>query len=408
MKILQVNAFESPGSRFHGLAITPLLKKYGVESKHLVWEKDTDNPDVLTFEKNQKRHDFITKIETKFSLQSILYNNASQMMKMQAFKEADLIHLHIIHTGYFSIGDLPKITKSKPTIWTLHDPWALTGHCVHPFGCKRWMIGCGSCPDLNTHIPIRKDTTKWLFKYKRRAYKKSKLNLVVSSKWMHDMVKASPMFEDVPIHQIPFGLDLQFFSPNIFSNFREKYNIPKESLVICFRGDMDNPYKGVSYIVSALERVKTNQPITLLICGFAKNYAALENFANRFQVVNLCWINDQTLMRDAIAASDIFLMPSLAETFGMMSVEAMACGKPVIIFDGTALYDVTHAPSVGISVPSSDADAFYGALQRLIDDPAERIERGRKGREIAELYYNEELHAQNLVKLYKTILENHK
>ena len=44
MKILQVTAYESPGSRFHGLAITPLLKEYGVESKHLIWQKDSNNP----------------------------------------------------------------------------------------------------------------------------------------------------------------------------------------------------------------------------------------------------------------------------------------------------------------------------------------------------------------------------
>ncbi|XVN41144.1 MAG: hypothetical protein RCO49_00555 [Rickettsia endosymbiont of Argas persicus] len=199
---------------FHGLAVTPILKKYGVESKHLVWDKDTNNPDVLTFQRDQKIHEFITNLETKLSLQSMLYRNALQMIKMPEFQEADLVHLHIIHTGYLSIGDLPKITKLKPTVWTLHDPWALTGHCVHPF-----------------------------------------------------------------------GLDLQFFSPEVSTDFREKYNIQKESLVICFRGDMDNLYKGVSYIVSALEKVKTDQPITLLICGFSKNYAALENFANRFQVI---------------------------------------------------------------------------------------------------------------------------
>ncbi|XVN41145.1 MAG: glycosyltransferase [Rickettsia endosymbiont of Argas persicus] len=111
-------------------------------------------------------------------------------------------------------------------------------------------------------------------------------------------------------------------------------------------------------------------------------------------------------MRDAIAASDIFLMPSLAEIFGMMAVEAIACRKPVIIFDGTALYDMTSRTFQMWAVPSRDAEAFHQALQRLINNPAERIQRGKKGREIAELYYSEELHVQNLVKLYKEVISD--
>ena len=41
-------------------------------------------------------------------------------------------------------------------------------------------------------------------------------------------------------------------------------------------------------------------------------------------------------------------MPSVAEAFGMMAVESMACGKPVIVFDGTSLPEVTRAPDIGL------------------------------------------------------------
>ena len=404
MKILQVNGYESPGRRFHGLSITPLLKKYGIESKHLVWDKDTKNPDVLTFEGaiTRKTNQVLRLIEEQASLQSVLYRNVPKMIKMPAFQEADLIHLHIIHSGYFSIGDLSKITNLKPTVWTLHDPWAMTGHCIHPFECKRWMIGCGDCPDLTIPFSLKKDNTELLFNYKLKAYQDAKFELIVASKWMFNMVKLSPLFRGVPVHQIPFGLDLTFFYPLTTPKAREKLGISKDMLVICFRAD-NNSFKGLPYIIKALEKIKTKQSICLLTLGSNDNF--LKKFEEYFKIINLGWVNNEETVRDALVASDIFLMPSIAESFGMMAIEALACGKPIIVFDKTALSDVVYAPDVGMSVPLNNSEAFYQALQYLIDNPTERIERGKKGREIAELYYNEERQAQSLAELYKKIVK---
>jgi len=403
-KVLQVNGYESPGRRFNGLSITPLLKRHGIESRHLVWHKDTTNPDVLTFDGKWTKgiNKLLTGIENVTSLQSVLFPNAAKMMKMPAFKEADVLHLHIIHSGYLSLSDLPKITSQKPTVWTLHDPWAMTGHCIYPFECKRWMTtGCGKCPDLKTNMPLNMDTTRLLFKYKHWAYRNSKFSLIVASKWMRDMVEASPLFEGVAIHQIPFGLDLNFFSPNAAPNAREQFGIPENALVICFRA-VGNEFKGLPYIIQALERIHSNQPICLLTLN---TKGLLDQFKGRFQLVELGWTNDETLTRDAFLASDVFLMPSTAEAFGVMAIEAMACGKPVIVFDGTSLPEVTFAPDVGVLVPMRDWKALLNALQRLIDNPQERIERGRKGRIMAEKYYSDATYARHLAEVYRAVAE---
>lgn len=401
MRVLQVNGYESPGRRFNGLSIKHLLKKYGIDSRHLVWEKDTNNPDVSTFDGlwARKVNKLVSRVERVASLQSVLYPHAAQMMKMPAFNEADLLHLHIIHSGYLSLRDLPKVTAQKPTVWTLHDPWAMTGHCVYPLECTRWMTGCGNCPDLKTHFPLLMDTTRYLFNYKQRAYRKSKLDVIVASRWMRNMVEASPLFEDVDIHQIPFGLDLNFFSPVAAPNARKRLGIPDNSIVICFRA-VGNEFKGLPYIIEALERIRSKRPVCLLTLN---TKGLLERFSGRFQLVELGWTNDEELARDAFVASDVFLMPSTAEAFGVMAIEAMACGKPVIIFEGTSLPEVTFSPDVGLSVPMRDAVALFQALQRLIDNPNEREERGRKGRMIAELHYGDEMYARRMADVYKIV-----
>ncbi|MCP3680544.1 MAG: glycosyltransferase [Gammaproteobacteria bacterium] len=402
MKILQVNGYESPGRRFHGLSITPLLKQHGIESRHLVWFKDTDNPEVLTFGGKiiKSANLMIRAVERATSLQSVLYPHAKQMMKMPAFKEADLIHLHIIHSGFFSFAHLPMITAAKPTVWTLHDPWALTGHCIYPRNCKNWLNGCGNCPDLKTSKPLLIDTTRFLFNYKRKAYEQSNLTIIVASKWMHDMVKSSPMLNHATVHQIPFGLDLDFFSPTATPNAREKLGIADNALVITFRSD-NNEFKGLPYILQALERIKAQQPIAIITLS---RKPLKQQFNERFQVINLGWTNDEAQIRDAFVASDIFLMPSIAEAFGMMAIEALACAKPIIVFADTSLPEVTFSPDVGIAVPMRDGEALYHALQNLIDNPDERRNRGKKGREIAELHYDEKIHANRIAEIYKKVV----
>jgi glycosyltransferase involved in cell wall biosynthesis len=108
-------------------------------------------------------------------------------------------------------------------------------------------------------------------------------------------------------------------------------------------------------------------------------------------------------MLEAYAAADIFVMPSTAEAFGMMAIEAMACGKPVVVFDRTSLPEIAFAPAAGVSVPNGDAGALAAAIVRLARDADERAARGRLSRQLAEQHYDVRLHARRLADLYRSV-----
>lgn len=402
MKVLQINGYESPGRRFNGLSLIPYLHEHGVESTHYIWEKDTNDNDVLTSQGKFFRifNKFIRGVEKVLSLQSVLFPTSREIMSTSAFKNADIVHLHIIHSGYLSLLSLGSISKKKPLVWTLHDPWAMTGHCIYPFECKKWISGCSQCENLNTHFSLRRDNTRLLFKFKEFAYKRAKFDVIVASIWMENMVKQSPLFKNVRIHRIPFGLDLNFFSPSIKSDFRNLHSISYDSIVISFRA-VDNEFKGLPHIITALEKINTDQKICLLTFN---SKGLMEKFSSRFQIVELGWTNDEVEARNAYLASDIFLMPSTAEAFGVMAIEAMACGKPVICFDGTSLPEVTAAPGIGISVPMGDSDALAASLQRLLDNPDERLSRGKIAREYAEKHYDIRLQAEKIAEVYRGLV----
>jgi len=159
-------------------------------------------------------------------------------------------------------------------------------------------------------------------------------------------------------------------------------------------------YKGLAYVIDCLRRLETKHPVCLLTFH---DKDQLAQFADRFQIIDLGWVNDQELTVQAYNAADIFLMPSTAEAFGMMAIEAMACGKPVITFDGTSLPEVTFAPDGGIAVPQGDVDALLIELQQLIASPEKRLQLGRTALELARRHYDFNDHAERLLELYEEV-----
>ena len=80
---------------------------------------------------------------------------------------------------------------------------------------------------------------------------------------MQSMVERSPLFEATRWHLIPFGLDLDFFSPAATPFARRRFAISENSLVIFFRA-AEGQLKGLQYIIEALERIKSHSQYAYL------------------------------------------------------------------------------------------------------------------------------------------------
>jgi len=145
-------------------------------------------------------------------------------------------------------------------------------------------------------------------------------------------------------------------------------------LVIGFRQTKD-PIKGCGYIYEALERLEIPYPVQLLAVGSESDLP--DAIKKKYRYVSLPWLDEPDMLA-YFRALDIFLMPSLAETFGLMSIEAMACETALICFQSTVLESVTNAPDYGIAVDTSDC----GRADRA-DQASGRIDRQKaKGKRI--------------------------
>lgn len=407
MRILQVSYTDVLGERFNGHALARHFRSLGHESSQAVWKKE--GSDSLswsissTFVGGISKY-LIRRIERRLSLQSALYPSPLGLLMSGGFQRAQVVHYQLIHLDFFNLLFLPFLTHLKPSIWTLHDMWPMTGHCVHPYSCSRWLTGCARCDWLDLPLAMRGQGTARMYALKRLAYRHSSLDLMVFSTWLLERVRQSPLMSDFPIHLVPPGLDTATFSPGDKSEARQRLGIPDGKPVISFRS-ASVVFKGLPYIKEALRAL--NRPgIHLLTCGEVGN---LEEFKANYSITELGSLNDSSHMADFYRASDIFLMPSTAESFGMMAAEAVSCGTPCIVFDGTPLPETSFAlQGASLAVPQGDSAALAQAVGTLINDPARRCSMGTLGRELAVARYDFAVHADSIMRIYEGILARQK
>lgn len=405
IRAVQVSSSDLIGRRFNNLDLREHLASFGVESQNMTfWNKQSD-ADYVTrmfdYPGSRALTRALTRVEQRLSLHARLHPHSWSLPWHRVIWEADLVHLHIIHDGYFSLSALPFLTRRKPTVWTWHDPWPMTGHCIYPLECPRWTQGCGSCPNLDILFPMRSDRTAEQFAWKKKIYAKSHANIVVASKWMEHMAMRSPLGESFRFTRIPFGLDLARYKPRDKTEARRKLGVFPGRPTIFLRA-VTSPFKGVSQFVEALDRLPPDLRLTIIS---VQDTGLFDRFIGRHQIIEFGWTNDEDLLLDAYTACDFFAMPSTAEAFGLMAIEAMACGRPVLSFDGTSLRDVTFAPDAGLSVgPIGDVAALADAIAHLARNLEESEARGAKSRAYAEQHYDIRDQARSTADLYRRVL----
>jgi glycosyltransferase involved in cell wall biosynthesis len=406
LRVLQVTLRDLVGQRFNGMQLHRSLLERGHDSRMLVVHRRSDDPRVHAhgpagpwLERGLYAAERVT------GLQGLLSPFALGFPLRRCYRAADVAHWHLVYPHYVSLPLMSFLSRRRPTVWTLHDPWALTGHCVHPLDCERWRTGCGQCPDLARNFSVWHDTTAMVWQAKRRAYRDAPLTLVVASRWMRERVEASPLTSHLPCRVIPFGLDLGTWRPRDRHACRERLGIPPEAKVIAFRmatGEKHRLAKGVPWLIEALQRLEPGTATHLLVFH---DRGRLEQLAGRYRIHELGWVEDEGRMAEALSAADLFVMPSLAESFGLMALESMACGTPVITTAGIATAELVRAPEAGLCVPPRDGAALASALAELLADDERRAAMGTAGRTLVEAEYSAKAYRDRHIELYRELAE---
>jgi glycosyltransferase involved in cell wall biosynthesis len=378
---LQVGDQDLVGNKFNGHDLHLLLQNQGVQSIHCVQDKNSD--DIQTVRANKNNGEDFSR----------------WLLRSELFSYSDIIHLHLIHNTDFDINLLPIMTQLKPMVITLHDPFFLGGHCIHHHDCEKWKDQCFNCQYLDTLFAVKDDISAIQHFEKKTAFQNSNISIIVASKWMERKVKISPVFKGKKIYHIPFGINQDIFKPLDHDLAKQNLAISKESFVIMFRSDI-SIFKGLDVIKDTLRKVKFNTSVTLLCVGQRNQ---MNEFKDKFKILDFGWILDDLKLASLYQACDVFLMPSRQETFGMMAIEAMSCGKTVLALNGTALPDTINSPDCGIAVNENE---YINVFQNLVNSQNELHLHGEASLEYAKLKYNIQKYTDSILETYSEIMHN--
>lgn len=273
----------------------------------------------------------------------------------------DLIHLHNIHGYYLNIELLFNYIKEEniPVVWTLHDCWSFTGHCAYFdfVKCDKWIDGCYACPQKHTY-------PKSLFvDYSKKAYERKKeiflgldnMTLVTPSVWLKNLVRRS-FLKEYDTRVINNGIDIsKFTSKNVKKN---EFGIDEDKFIILGVAGNFEPRKGLKYFIELSKIIGDDMVIYLVglndkqIRDLPKNIVGIKRTENIQQLVGM------------YSMADVFVNPTLEEVFGMVNIEALACGTPVVTFD-TGGSPESIDEKCGIVVEKGDVQALFEAINKI-------------------------------------------
>lgn len=254
--------------------------------------------------------------------------------------DPDIIHLHNLHGYYLNVEVLFNYlaTCKKKIFWTLHDCWAFTGHCAHysAIGCDLWKTKCMKCPQkMNYPQSIFLSKASDNYQKKKILFTlPEKMTLITPSNWLAEQTRES-FLRKYPVRVIPNGVDLNRFRP-IENKLRKQYNIETEKIILGVASVWDER-KGLKDFIK-LNNI-LDKPYKIVLIGITKKQKG------KIPKDILCIERTSNISELAqwYTVADVFVNPSVEETMGLTTVEALACGTPVITYNQTAVPEVVDS-----------------------------------------------------------------
>jgi D-inositol-3-phosphate glycosyltransferase len=189
---------------------------------------------------------------------------------------------------------------------------------------------------------------------------------------------------------VPCGVDTLRFRPMKRDRVRCKLGLPDDAPIVLFVGRIE-PLKGIDVLVQAMARLDTAARL-LVVGGDAKD---VQRKTELMEIAATLGIEDRVTFLDAVPhsdlplyynAADVCVVPSYYESFGLVALESMACGVPVVVSRVGGLKETVRDGRTGYLVPWRCPEPFAERLELLLSNETLRRKLGREARAEAERY----------------------
>ena len=316
----------------------------------------------------------------------------------------DIFHIHWV-AGLLSMDNVYRLSQlGKPIVWTMHDFHVFTGGCHCPEACEKYEEDCSGCPAL---IENYMDVTRSILLEKQNKYSEN-IQIVTASAWLKDIVHFSKVFRNNPCEIIPIGIDTDCFVPKDKCEMKQKLGLSADTKVILVGAQaMFQNVKGYVHLKIILDKIISDNYCQELIrqrklVVLTFGYTGEEDYGGKIEIIHLGFIKEREELCEIYNAADVFVFPSVQDTFGMTATEAMSCGVPVVAFDISAMKEVIVSGENGYKAEVNDASAMAAYIIKILKDNPINPQLCRK--HIVD-FYSLSCEAQKIIQLYYKVME---
>jgi glycosyltransferase involved in cell wall biosynthesis len=404
MNVLHINQSDIAGGA--AIAANRLhrgLQKNNINSRMLVGHAKSQSKYVDSLISHPVLNLLLNTLGYLIGLNYINILNTFKIPNHKFFKEADVINLHNLHAGYFNYLALPKLSRKKAILFTLHDMWSFTGHCAYSMECERWKNGCGKCPYPKTYPEIRIDNTYLEWKIKNWIYRNCSFTIVTPSKWLANLARES-MLKDFPIHHIPYGIDTEEFKPLEYQQCRHILGIPNDINVMMYCAySLIDPRKGGDELFKILDKIPNSLKKNSMLLTIGNSAEGLSELID-IKTLNLGFVGGDKLKTIAYSSADLLIFPTIADNLPLTLQESMACGTPMISYDVGGVSELVRHGITGYLSKYKDRTDFCNGIKSLLEDKTLRDKLSHNCRTIALEEYGMELQIDRYIELYNNII----
>jgi glycosyltransferase involved in cell wall biosynthesis len=227
--------------------------------------------------------------------------------------------------------------------------------------------------------------------------------VIVPSAAMHEALRTYGVTR--PLHILPTGIPLAQFSPQRDNGFRARHGLPTDRPLALFVGRVAHE-KNLHFLLKAMQHALTLNPaVALVIAGEGPAQSSLKKAAVQLgiskDVFFLGYLDRKQELPLCYAAADLFVFSSLTETQGLVLLEAMAAGLPVLGIPAMGAADIL-TPKKGAVCAPHETKGFGSLMAELLASPDQLAKLSADGREFAQTWGAPE-RARQLAHLYQQI-----
>ncbi|MEK9132469.1 MAG: glycosyltransferase family 4 protein [Patescibacteria group bacterium] len=304
-------------------------------------------------------------------------------------------------------------------VWHKHDPRhylylrkllpqfdLFHAHVWNPASCRYAMLAAQNIPLVVTeHDPFPLTGIKgWL---KNKLFKNIKA-IITASNAAKDLVMQQNAALEPIIHVVHNGIDVEEWRTLAKLESRNEYKLKylarslNEKIILCVAELHER--KGQKYLIEAMKKVASSFPqAKLVIVGDGARRRYYEKLA-RLVPDNVAFLGRRKDVAQLMAASDVFVLPSVREAFGLVILEAAVAGLPVIATSVGGIPEIIENGKTGITVPSHNSDALADAICSVLANPANAFELVKAAQNRVEIEFNAKTMAQKTAEVYDEVL----